>query len=266
DVAQIIDGRSERDRVDVRARTRFELPRKLVPFGELHRNAADHVTAVKERTHLLEYFRATPQAARARRREHLVAAERYEVRAEVLHVHRGVRYSLRNVHEDRRAGGTRLGRDLLDRVHGSEPIRGVRDRQELGALAQLGGELIAPQPAVVIDVDHCDLGPHLGRELLPGYEVGVVLEDRRHDAIAALDVVPAPRIGNEVQRLGRVANEDDLTLARRVDEARDLGAGFLEHRGRALAELVDAAVDIRVVLLEHLRHGVDHLPRLLTGR
>jgi hypothetical protein len=142
----------------------------------------------------------------------------------------------------------------------------VRDREQLRALAQLAGELIAPQPAIVVDVDHRDLRPDLGRELLPRNEVGVMLEDGRHDAVAAFDVVPAPRVRDEVQGLGRVAHEDDLALARRVDEPRDLRAGFLERGGRALAELVDPAVDVRVVLLEDARHRVDHLSRLLAGR
>ena len=141
----------------------------------------------------------------------------------------------------------------------------MRDGEELHALAQLRGELIAAEPTVVVDIHDGDLGADLHGELLPRHEVGVVLEHRGDDAIAALQVVAAPRVRHEVHTLGRVAHEDDLALARCVDQPGDLGARLLEYRRRALAELVDAAMDVRVVLLEHLRHGVDHLPRLLTG-
>src|SRR5207247_4855717 len=85
-VAEVIDRGSETDRVDVRARAGFELPRKLVPLSELHRDAADHVAAVQERTHLLEYLRATPEAARPGRREQLLAAGRPQGRRHVQHV------------------------------------------------------------------------------------------------------------------------------------------------------------------------------------
>ena len=266
DGAEIVDRRTEADRVHVRARSGLEFPRELVPLGLRDRDPADHVAAVEERPHPLEQRLAAPDGPRARRREHLVPREHEEVGTEVLDVDGRVRDGLRGVHEHRRAGGVRLGRDLAHRIDGAEAIGGLRDRQELRALAELGRKLVAAEPAIVVHVDHDELGADVLRELLPGHEIRVVLEDRRDDPIAPSDVVAPPRVGHEVDALGRVADEDDLALARGVDEARHLRARFLERGRRPLAELVDATVDVRVVLLEHALHRLEHLTGLLARR
>src|SRR5439155_19243892 len=76
----------------------------------------------------------------------------------------------------------------------------------------------------------------------------------------------APGVGDEVDRFGRVADEDDLALGGGVDERPDLLASALEPRGRALAELVDASMHVCVRRLVEGRHRVEHLPRLLRAR
>src|SRR5216110_359030 len=61
-----------------------------------------------------------------------------------------------------------------------------------------------------------------------------------------------------IDAMSQVFEEHNANIHRGVYEFSErTTAGFLEHRGRALAELVDAAMDIRVVLLEDPRHGVD---------
>ena len=47
------------------------------------------------------------------------------------------------------------------------------------------------------------------------------------DGVAGAEVREAPRVGDEVDRLGGVADEDDLALGRRVDEGAYLLAGVL---------------------------------------
>ena len=76
-------------------------------------------------------------------------------------------------------------------------------------------------------------------------------------------LLPAPRVRDEVQRLGRVADEDDLADVGRVEECAHLLARALEAGGRALSEDVHGAVDVRVRRLVERRHRVEHLPRLL---
>ena len=49
---------------------------------------------------------------------------------------------------------------------------------------------------------------------MPRHDVGVVLHDREHDLVALADLkCCAERVGDEVDRLGRVAREDDLVRA-----------------------------------------------------
>ena len=54
----------------------------------------------------------------------------------------------------------------------------------------------------------------LGQQL-PGHQVGVVLHHRHDDQVAGLDVAPAPGLGDQVDRLGRVADEDASRAATR---------------------------------------------------
>ena len=94
----------------------------------------------------------------------------------------------------------------------------------------------------------------------------MVLELGREHDVARAEVLQPPGVGDEVDRLGRVADEDDLARRRGVHERTHLLARALEPRGRALAELVDAAMDVRVRRLVEVRHRVEHLPRLLRAR
>src|SRR5437868_10041425 len=97
DLSEVVDRRTQADRVDVRARPRFELPGQLVPLGHRDGDATDHVAAVEERTHPLEDRGPSPDHARAGRREHLVPAEDQEVGAEILDVDGRMRYRLRRI-------------------------------------------------------------------------------------------------------------------------------------------------------------------------
>ena len=78
------------------------------------------------------------------------------------------------------------------------------------------------------------LAPVRLRDELPGDEVRVVLELGDDDDVAGAEVVEAPGVGDEVDRLGRAAREDDLALGRRVDEgARPSRARPRSPRSRA---------------------------------
>ena len=64
------------------------------------------------------------------------------------------------------------------------------------------------QEALVVDRHVGQLGARALREQLPRHEVGVVLHLRDDDQVARAHVGAAPRVGDEVDRLGRVAGED----------------------------------------------------------
>ena len=79
------------------------------------------------------------------------------------------------------------------------------------------------------------------------------------------EVRPAPRVGDQVERLGRVADEDHLAAVG-AEVGGDRGARLLVERGRLLGERVHPAVDVRVLLAPVAVQGLDHGERLLRGR
>ena len=126
-----------------------------------------------------------------------------------------------------------------------------------------------PSSASVCVVRHLDVADRralLGRQPLPRDQVRVVLHLREEDLVALAHVRASPRVRDEVDRLGRVAREDDALRRWSVDELRDLRSRFLVRRRRLFAEAVDGAMDVRVVVLVVVDELVDHLPRLLRSR
>jgi hypothetical protein len=102
---------------------------------------------------------------------------------------------------------------------------------------------------------------------LPGHDVGVVLHVRDDHLVPFPEEGPAVGGGDQVDGLGGAPGEDDLVVAAGVDEAGDLLAPGLEAVGGPLAQVVQAPVDVGVIGLVGLAHGVDDLARFLgTGR
>ena len=91
----------------------------------------------------------------------------------------------------------------------------------------------------------------------------MMLEHRQHDPVARLQIGAAPALGDEVDPLGRAADEDDLVGRRRADEAGDPPPRRLEGEGHLRRALVDAAMDGRIGFGIAARDRVDHRLRLL---
>ena len=74
----------------------------------------------------------------------------------------------------------------------------------------------------------------------------------------------SPRLGHEVQRLGGVLGEDDLTVRYRcADEPADLVPGLGEQSVGLLGDRVEAAMDVRVARLVVVLHGLEDEAGLL---
>src|SRR5438132_6977439 len=84
--------------------------------------------------------------------------------------------------------------------------------------------------------------------------------------IAGLDVLPAPRAGHEVDALRRAAGEDDLLLAAGIDESLHRAARLFVGRGGHLAQVMHAAMHVRVFLGVVANDAIDHRLRLLRRR
>ena len=198
--------------------------------------------------------------------EQLVPGEDEEVGAELLHVDLHVRDRLRAVDQHARADAVRHLDDLLGRRDGAERVRDLRERDELRLAVEQLAVLVEQHLAAVVHRGHAQLRALGERKLLPRHDVGVVLEVRDDDLVALADVLQAPALRHQVDRLGRAADEDDLLGRRRVDEARDLLARALVGVGRARREFVRGAVDVGVLVRVEVRQPVDHRLRLLRGR
>ena len=102
----------------------------------------------------------------------------------------------------------------------------------------------------------CSTAPVRVGQLLPGHDVGVVLEVGDDDLVALADVLPAPALGDEVDALGGAADEDDVVGRVCAEEPGDRGAGLLVGVGGAGGQVVRGPVDVGVlVLVEVARAG-----------
>ena len=81
----------------------------------------------------------------------------------------------------------------------------------------------------------------------------------------ARDAFAPERIGDQIDRLGGVAREDDLLVPLGVEEGADLLARALVGLGRRVGEIMQAAVDVgvfgRVGVLQAVEHGLRLLRR-----
>jgi hypothetical protein len=93
-----------------------------------------------------------------------------------------------------------------------------------------------------------------------------MLQRRNQDLVARLEPRPDVTLRDQVDRLGRAADVDDLLGRTCVDEAADRLACSLVRVGGALAQRVHAAVDVGVVVLVVVVDGLDHCARTLARR
>ena len=261
-VVQVVHRRAEPDRLrDVR-RACLELVRDLVVGGVVDPDLEDHLTAAEERRHRLQQLRARPQSAGAGWAKHLVPAERQEVRVHLRHVRDQVRYALRAVDQDERAGRVRGVGHPADGIDRAEDVGHLRHADDLGPVEHPRHRLEIEE-AVVGDGPRHDLRTGRLRHQLPRDQVGVVLHLGDDDLVARLQVRAPPRVRDQVERLRRRAREHDLALPGRTDERGDLRARAFVQLSRLFGQRVHAAVHVRVVMLVEVDEAVDHAPRLL---
>ncbi len=126
-------------------------------------------------------------------------------------------------------------------------------------------EFVQQQLALVVDGRHAQHRAFLFGQKLPRHNVRMVLQRRDDNFSAPLHVPAAPGLRDQVDAFGSAANEDDLARVLRVDEALHFGPAVLIALGRALAQLVYAAMDVRVVGGIQVADSVDHLQGLLRA-
>src|SRR5581483_4561998 len=117
--------------------------------------------------------------------------------------------------------------------------------------------------AGVVHRRHAQRRTLLRTEELPGNDVRVMLNRGDEDLITPAEILPAPGLRDEVDAFRRPPREDDFLLALRVQEALDRRARAFIGGSGDLAEVVHAAMHIRVLFAVVARQTIDHLLRLL---
>ena len=74
----------------------------------------------------------------------------------------------------------------------------------------------------------------------------MVLHDREHDLVAALDALAREGVGNEVDGLGGIAGENDLFLAGRIEEGTNPVPRILIGFGRGIGQVMQAAMHVGI--------------------
>ena len=192
-----------------------------------------------------------------------MTGEGEEIAIEILDVDRHVRNALRPIEDRDRAGGVGLGNHLLRRIDRAKAVADMGEGDKFRPLGEQFGVVLLVDPAIWSDPDMPEPGPLFLGDQLPRHDVRVVLHCGEHDQVARFEIRPAPTVGDEVDRLGRVPYENAFSRGLRVDERGDRLPRRLELGGRNFGKLVDPSMDIRVVLFVVGTQGVNHDLRFL---
>ncbi len=247
-------------------RAGFEALRSGAESGASEVDLADHVPSELVRRHGVEQLRATPEHADAGRTEGLVPGEGKEVATQRRDIDFEVRSRLAAINQHHGTGGLGETRHLDGRIDGAEGIGDVREGDELGAGRKQALKSDEIDFAARRDGRHDDLGARALGDDLPRYDIGVVLEMGEEDFIPGLEVRPTPAFGDEVDPFGGTAHEDATASVLEPEELRDRSTGVLIGGGGLLAQEVDAAVDVGILLRVIALQGLDHRQRLLGSR
>ena len=108
-------------------------------------------------------------------------------------------------------------------------------------------------------------GAGLLGQYLPRNKIAVVFHFGEQDDIAGFKVFSAPGGGNEINAFGGAAGENDLIGVARVDEFGRPGAGGFKGNRGAVAQFMNAPMNVGVVVLVIMHQRVDDGAGLLRG-
>ncbi|MPM58331.1 hypothetical protein SDC9_105162 [bioreactor metagenome] len=266
DAVQIVDGRSQPDRLSDRRCAGLEAMRRRRIGRALHPDDLDHLAAAEEGRQLLEQVVVTPQHTDAGGTAEFVTGEGQQIHPESRHVGGPLRNALRTVRHHDRADRVGPVGDLADRVDSAQYVADPGDRDDFRPFVDQPVALCRFQiePAVVGDVEPAQGRPACLASQLPGHQIRMVLHHRDDDLIAGLQPA-AEGIGGQVERLGGVLGKDDLIGRASVDELRHLHPGTFECCRGLGPQRVHGAGDVGVVAQVVRLHSLDDLAGFLRG-
>ncbi len=154
------------------------------------------------------------------------------------------------------------GADIVDRA---DAVLDVGEGDHLGLFCEQGVVVIHVDLEAVGQADALDSGAGLLGNQVPRDEIGVMLHLGDQDQIARFQVGPTPRLRDEVDRLGCVADEDDFALIGSADKGGECLAGVLVEAGGLFRQLIDTAMNVRVGFAVEGRDRVNDGLRLLRA-
>ena len=119
------------------------------------------------------------------------------------------------------------------------------------------------QSLVASDRKVHQLGADTLNQQLPGNDVAVMLHFGEQDFVASFDVLGSPRMRDEVNSFGRATGKNDFSRTAGIDEpSRAIARGF-EGGSGAIAQLMDAAMNIGVIFLVVATESIKNDSRFL---
>ena len=188
-----------------------------------------------------------------------------EIGSKVGHIDRHVRQRLRAVDDQIAAVLVHELAEVLDRVLNAQDVRDLTHGQDLGLGAHLGKNFLGGELAGLGGVEVDELGAGLTADLLPRNQVGVVLHDGDDDLVARFEDRGRKALGDQVERLARVAGEDDLVGLGGADDVGDLLTHLCDGLGGLDGQRVQAAQGVGVHALVEVTLGVEHAGGALRG-
>src|SRR5882757_9030790 len=142
----------------------------------------------------------------------------------------------------------------------------MRHGNEFCARRQRGFYILDPHLAFRRDRYDFQLYTDGIAEQLPRHDIGVMLKRGDEDFITSLQELAAPTGSNKVYCLGAVTGKDNFLFMRGIDEFLHLATHGFVFVGGTDTELMNTTMDVGVVGLHEMCHGVDDRARFLrTG-
>ncbi len=199
-----------------------------------------------------------PKDTDTERAEHLMAGKGEEIGSEFLHVYLHMGNGLCAVDDHDATSFMSTACQFCDGVLNAQDVGYLCGRDDLGVLDDLGIHLFFGDDAVCIGVKVDQLSPSCAANLLPRYEVRVMLHDGDAHLVAFVEVGHAVGFCNQVQRLAGVAAEHDVACLRCIDEFRASFARLVDRGSGLNRKAIQASQGVRVHRLVEVTLGIEH--------
>jgi len=187
-----------------------------------------------------------------------VAGEGVEVAIERGHVERHARGGLAAIKQKLRTYVVRERGGAGGIQNGAQDIGNMGESDEFVALGQNRFGCVKIDAPVGGERAHIDVRADPFCQHLPGNDVAVVLKHGEQDAVARADIGLTPSVGDQIDRLGRAAHEDDFVrLVRERAKRANLNINAI-CADFSYIETIEEKFDA-VLFFECFHHAADHL-------